>query len=97
VTPDPDGRLSEGVVVEARVRGRLLGAPILRLDAEVVLSPARVGPPVAGLPSRPLPPPAGSRQPALGTSLGEAVRLLEQSADCLRSSAQAELAATRQR
>jgi hypothetical protein len=47
VTKSAD-RLSEGVLVEGQVRARLLGMPILRLDAEVVLAPARseASPPV---------------------------------------------------
>jgi hypothetical protein len=40
VTKSAD-HLSEGVLVEGQVRARLLGMPILRLDAEVVLAPAR--------------------------------------------------------
>lgn len=34
------GRLSEGSLVEARVRARLLGIPLLKIDALVVLVPA---------------------------------------------------------
>ena len=41
-TPDPDGRLSEGVGVEAHVLARLLGMPLLRLHADVVLVPVRL-------------------------------------------------------
>ena len=33
-------RLSEGALVQASVRARLIGIPILRLDAAVVLMPA---------------------------------------------------------
>ena len=35
-------RLSEGALVEASVRARLLGIPLLRLDATIVLAPAEV-------------------------------------------------------
>ena len=44
MTAIPDGRrrLSEGVLVEARLLGRLLGLRLLRIDAEVVIAPARV-------------------------------------------------------
>lgn len=41
LVPEPANRLADGVLVEAQVRARLFGAPILRLDAEVLLSPAR--------------------------------------------------------
>ena len=43
-------RLSEGALVQASVRARLLGLPLLRLDATVVLVPAAIGvsqPPLA--------------------------------------------------
>jgi hypothetical protein len=33
-------RLSEGALVEARVRGRVLGIPLLKIDALVALVPA---------------------------------------------------------
>lgn len=36
---DRSGRLSEGALVQASVRARLLGIPLLRLDATVVLMP----------------------------------------------------------
>lgn len=39
---DGGRRLSEGSVVQASVRARLLGIPLLRLDATVLLAPARV-------------------------------------------------------
>lgn len=38
--PDHNRRLSEGALVQASVRARLLGIPLLRLDATVVLMPA---------------------------------------------------------
>jgi hypothetical protein len=38
--PDRSRRLSEGALVQASVRARLLGIPLLRLDATVVLMPA---------------------------------------------------------
>lgn len=41
-TPDSDGTLSEGVVVEADVSASLLGLRLLRVRADVVLVPARV-------------------------------------------------------
>jgi hypothetical protein len=38
--PDRSRRLSDGALVQASVRARLLGIPLLRLDATVVLMPA---------------------------------------------------------
>jgi hypothetical protein len=35
-------RLSEGALVQGSVRARLLGIPLLRLDATVVLAPATI-------------------------------------------------------
>lgn len=40
LTVDRRGRLSEGALVQASVRARLLGIPLLRLDATVALTPA---------------------------------------------------------
>jgi hypothetical protein len=42
VLPDSDSRLSDGIVVEARLKARLLGAPVLRVDGIVLLSPGRL-------------------------------------------------------
>ena len=39
---DPSRRLSEGALVQASVRARLLRIPLLRLDATIVLMPAAV-------------------------------------------------------
>jgi hypothetical protein len=39
-TPDRRRRLSEGVLVDARIRARLLGIRLLTIDATVVLAPA---------------------------------------------------------
>ena len=41
-SPDPQGGLSEGVGVEAHVLARLLGMPLLRVHADVVLVPVRL-------------------------------------------------------
>jgi hypothetical protein len=38
--PDRARRLSEGTLVQGSIRARLLGIPLLRLDATVVLVPA---------------------------------------------------------
>ena len=42
VTPDRRRRLSEGVLVDASIRARLLGIRLLTIDATVVLAPADV-------------------------------------------------------
>ena len=91
VAPEPDNGLGDGVLVEAQIRARLFGAPILRLDAEVVLTPARtdrVG--AAALASiepnstprhvTPLPPRSGPP----GSALAEAAALVEQTSQSLR-------------
>lgn len=94
VVPEPTNRLADGVLVEARIRARLLGAPVLRLDAEAVLAPTRtdpveevdtVGSPRTQPPGAPppAPPPALRRAPP-GSALAEAVSLVEQGAESLR-------------
>ncbi|MFD2083144.1 hypothetical protein SAMN05421678_103253 [Actinopolymorpha cephalotaxi] len=40
VVPEPDSGFGSGVLVEAQIRARLLELPLLRLDAEVVVTPA---------------------------------------------------------
>lgn len=89
VSPDPDGQLSGGVLIEAQIRGRLLGAPILRLDAVVVLTPAR--PEVVAVmapPARPRPAPAvgvpAAARAAPGSSLAAAQSLVDENALSLR-------------
>ena len=42
VLPDGNGQLSDGVVIETRLKARLLGAPVLRVDGTVVVSPGRL-------------------------------------------------------
>jgi hypothetical protein len=92
--------LSEGVLVEGQVRARLLGMPILRLDAEVVLAPARSdgSAPVlveAAAPAAPerrsepsgqpaALPPAGEEPAPIGSDLAEAVALVQQGDVLLR-------------
>lgn len=49
---DPNRRLSEGALVQASVRARLLGMPLLRLDATVVLMPAAITAPSSTLAAR---------------------------------------------
>jgi hypothetical protein len=66
---DPSRRLSEGALVQASVRARLLGIPLLRLDASVVLVPA-------ALTTRP-------SALALGNGLADAVRSINDGAEVL--------------
>jgi hypothetical protein len=62
------GRLSEGALVQASVRARLLGLPLLRLDATVALMPAALTAPSAV---------------ASGNGLAEAVRSINDGAEVL--------------
>jgi hypothetical protein len=66
---DPSRRLSEGTLVQASVRARLLGIPLLRLDATVVLMPAAITTPPSAL--------------AAGEGLVEAVRSINDGAEML--------------
>jgi hypothetical protein len=67
-TTNRTGRLSEGALVQASVRARLLGLPLLRLDATVVLMPAALTAPSAV---------------ASGNGLAEAVRSINDGAEVL--------------
>ncbi len=78
-TPDPDGRLAGGVRVEGHVLARLLGVRLLRLDAEVVLIPARLADPVLPAPRTRSAQPAAQPHPAQfarSSGLVEARRLV---------------------
>jgi hypothetical protein len=66
---DPSRRLSEGALVQASVRARLLGIPLLRLDATLVLMPAAITAPSSTL--------------ASGNGLAEAVRSINDGAEVL--------------
>ena len=74
--PDSGKRLSEGALVEASVRARLLGIPLLKLEATIVVVPAGLTPA----------PPAGReaaarrsrRSHAAGRDLAEAVRNIDE-------------------
>jgi hypothetical protein len=66
---DPMRRLSEGALVQASVRARLLGIPLLRLDATLVLMPAAITTPSSPFPSR--------------NGLAEAVRSINDGAEVL--------------
>jgi hypothetical protein len=95
LTPDPDSRLSDGVVIETTLRARVLGVPVLRINGTVSVSPARLVVP---------PPPqvvrgevaTGGRktvafdprkevEAAPGAALAEATRLLRESRRRLRA------------
>lgn len=66
---DPSRRLSEGALVQASVRARLLGLPLLRLEATVVLMPAAITAP--------------SSARVAGNGLAEAVRSINDGAEVL--------------
>ncbi len=66
---DRSRRLSEGALVQGSVRARLLGIPLLRLDAAVVLMPAAIS--------------ASSSAVAAGNGLAEAVRSINDGAELL--------------
>lgn len=81
-------RLSEGALVEARLRGKLLGIPLLKIDALVAIVPADSAPasstPRAPLAERTL---SSRNRPRKhetpGSALAEAVRSLDQAAELL--------------
>jgi hypothetical protein len=66
---DRSRRLSEGGLVQASVRARLLGLPLLRLDATVVLMPAAIT--------------ASPSAVTAGNGLAEAVRSINDGAEVL--------------
>ncbi len=66
---DRSRRLSEGGLVQASVRARLLGIPLLRLDATIALMPAAIG--------------VSSAAGAGGNGLAEAVRSINDGAEVL--------------
>jgi hypothetical protein len=66
---DPNRRLSEGALVQASVRARLLGIPLLRLDATVALMPSALTGPSSAL--------------AAGDGLADAVRSINEGAEVL--------------
>jgi hypothetical protein len=82
-------RLSEGALVEARVRGRVLGIPLLKIDALVALMPAN---PTSVVPSTSRAPSVGPmlstgngprRLEAPGAALAEAIRSIDEAAELL--------------
>jgi hypothetical protein len=66
---DRSRRLSEGGLVQASVRARLLGIPLLRLDATIALMPAAIT--------------ASSSAFVSGNGLAEAVRSINDGAEVL--------------
>ena len=86
LAPDRGRRLSDGALVEASIRARLLGIPLLRLDATVVLAPAEITA-RSSAPDEPLRmrsvgvPPTHSG--VAGRSLAEAVRSINEGAEVL--------------
>jgi hypothetical protein len=86
LAPDRGRRLSDGALVEASIRARLLGIPLLRLEATVVLVPAEITAP-SPAPDEPArmrslgsPP---TRSGVAGRSLAEAVRSINEGAEVL--------------
>ena len=81
--------LSEGALVEARLRGKLLGIPLLKIDALVALLPAN---PTSLVPTHPRAPSIGPmlstgngprRLEAPGSALAEAIRSIDEAAELL--------------
>ena len=92
--PDRRRRLSDGALVQATIRARLLGVQFLTLDTTLVIAPADVGP-VAGAPVRRPPRPASRRpfdgrgairSPTAGDGLSQAIRTLDAGAELLARS-----------
>jgi hypothetical protein len=90
VAPDPRKRLSDGVLVEACIRARLMGMPLLKVEASVVLAPA--GLTSASLASRGVPVRTSTRSPralptrsraTTGQGLVEAIRNINEGDDLL--------------
>ena len=85
-------RLSEGALVEAHVRARVLGIPLLKVDALVVLvpgNPSAVVPSTSSTSRAPsveptLPSGNRSRRPeAPGSALADAIRSIDEAAELL--------------
>jgi hypothetical protein len=82
--------LSEGALVEARVRGRVLGIPLLKIDALIALVPSKPTP-IVPWSSRPpsvgpmlLSTGNGSRRfEAPGLVLSEAIRSIDEAGELL--------------
>jgi hypothetical protein len=89
LAPNPSRRLSQGALVEAYVRARVLGIPLLKVEAFVTLVPADVAARVSRgveIRTRESARPAASRMrrsEPLGSCLAEAIRNLEEANDVL--------------
>lgn len=88
--PDRSRRLSDGAIVEASIRARVLGIPLLRLDAAVVLVPAGITAPSsapyepsARASARSSGVPSTRSGAAAGHGLAEAVRSINEGAELL--------------
>jgi pyridoxal biosynthesis lyase PdxS len=87
--PDRRRRLADGVLVDARIRARLLGIRLLTLDATVVLVPADVAPAAASARYPPRRASVGSssvpatRPARPGRGLAEALRRIDEGAELL--------------
>jgi hypothetical protein len=80
--PDPRKRLSDGVLVDACIRARLLGIPLLKVEATIVLAPAGLAAPRASAPRGVTI--KGSAQPGPpGRELAEAVRSIHEGEELL--------------
>jgi hypothetical protein len=86
--PDPAKRLSDGVLVEACIRARLLGMPLLKVEATIVLAPAGLRAPTSAARDLPI----SSARPSRAAStrsgdsregLAEAVRTINEGAELL--------------
>ena len=83
--PGAGRSLSDGVVVEASVLGRVFGIRLLRLEATVVLSPAELTGVAARPRAAPLPVRSTSvvRRGAIGSDLANAARYIDEGAATL--------------
>jgi hypothetical protein len=84
--PDRTRRLSDGALVQASIRARLLGIPLLRLHATVVLAPAEITA-VSSAPYEPARTRSSDVRPtrsgAARHALAEAVRNINEGAEIL--------------
>lgn len=93
VKPSATRRLSDGIIVEASIVGRLLGIRLLRLNADIVIAPAETVAPeraptyepfTGAAPNPPSWPQAPRAQPVRhGDALADAVRLIREGAATL--------------
>lgn len=87
--PDPRKHLSDGVLVEGCLRARLVGIPILKVEATIVLAPAGLTTPIFAPRGLSFRTPAQSSGPASarsrlpGQRLAEAVRRLNEGEELL--------------